>query len=238
MSESLHGDRLLTTFAKLADTLVDSYDVVDLLQLLVDSCRDLLDVTEAGILLQDGPGELEVVASTSESSRLVEAMQLSAQNGPCIESYLTGRVVNVPDIAMSPERWERFRASALEQGFHSAYAIPMRLRETTIGTVNLLRNEPGELGASDIVAAQAFADVATIGILHQRSNRENEVVAQQLRSALNSRIIIEQAKGVVAHTHGVLIDEAFDLIRGYARSNRLGLSEVAARLVDRSLTLD
>ena len=237
MSEHIQDDRLLTTFAKLADTLVDSYDVVDLLQLLVDSCRELLDVTEAGILLQDGPGELEVVASTSESSRLVEAMQLSAKNGPCIESYLTGRVVSVPDIAASPERWSRFRASALEQGFRSAYAIPMRLRETTIGTVNLLREQTGELGANDIVAAQAFADVATIGILHQRSNRENEIVAQQLRTALNSRIVIEQAKGVVAHTQGVSIDRAFDLIRGYARANRLGLSEVAARLVDRSLTL-
>jgi len=237
MREPLQGDRLLTTFAKLADTLVDNYDVVDLLQLLVDSCRELLDVTEAGILLQDAPGELEVVVSTSESSRLVEAMQLSAQDGPCVECYRTGEVVSVPEIAATPERWARFRASALEQGFRSAYAIPMRLRETTIGTVNLLRNETGELGASDVVAAQAFADVATIGILHQRSNRENEVVAQQLRTALNSRIVIEQAKGVVAQTRGVSIDQAFDLMRRYARSNRLGLSEVAAGLVNRSLTL-
>jgi len=237
MREPLQGDRLLTTFAKLADTLVDNYDVVDLLQLLVDSCRELLDVTEAGILLQDAPGELEVVVSTSESSRLVEAMQLSAQDGPCVECYRTGEVVSVPDIAATPERWARFRASALEQGFRSAYAIPMRLRETTIGTVNLLRNETGELGASDVVAAQAFADVATIGILHQRSNRENEVVAQQLRTALNSRIVIEQAKGVVAQTRGVSIDQAFDLMRRYARSNRVGLSEVAAGLVNRSLTL-
>jgi len=237
MREPLQGDRLLTTFAKLADTLVDNYDVVDLLQLLVDSCRELLDVTEAGILLQDAPGELEVVVSTSESSRLVEAMQLSAQDGPCVECYRTGEVVSVPDIAATPERWARFRASAWEQGFRSAYAIPMRLRETTIGTVNLLRNETGELGASDVVAAQAFADVATIGILHQRSNRENEVVAQQLRTALNSRIVIEQAKGVVAQTRGVSIDQAFDLMRRYARSNRVGLSEVAAGLVNRSLTL-
>jgi hypothetical protein len=237
MREPLQGDRLLTTFAKLADTLVDNYDVVDLLQLLVDSCRELLDVTEAGILLQDAPGELEVVVSTSESSRLVEAMQLSAQDGPCVECYRTGEVVSVPEIAATPERWARFRASALEQGFRSAYAIPMRLRETTIGTVNLLRNETGELGASDVVAAQAFADVATIGILHQRSNRENEVVAQQLRTALNSRIVIEQAKGVVAQTRGVSIDQAFDLMRRYARSNRVGLSEVAAGLVNRSLTL-
>jgi GAF domain-containing protein len=205
--------------------------------LLVDSCRDLLDITEAGILLRDGLGTLEVVASTSESSRLVEAMQLSAQNGPCIECYRTGNVVSVVDIAASPERWEQFRDSAVEQGFRSAYAIPMRLRETIIGTVNLLRDRPGALGATDIVAAQAFADVATIGILHQRSNRESEIIAQQLQAALNSRVVIEQAKGVVAQTRQVSIDEAFDLIRRHAREHRLGLGEVAAALVERRLTL-
>jgi GAF domain-containing protein len=233
----LDDDRILTTFAKLADTLVDEYDVVELLQLLVDSCRELLDVTEAGILLADTQGVLEVVASTSESSRLVEAMQLSAEDGPCVESYRTGTVVTVVDIAAVPGRWARFRDSALAQGFRSAYAIPMRLRETTIGTVNLLRDRSGEMDERDLVAARAFADVATIGILHQRSITDSVELTHQLQAALSSRVVIEQAKGVIAHTKGVPIDEAFDLIRSYARANRLGLSEVAARLVDRSLTL-
>jgi GAF domain-containing protein len=238
MTELTREDRLLQTFASLADTLVDDYDVVDLLQMLVDTCSDLLDTTAAGILLADATGTLDVVASTSEAGRLVEMMQLSAEAGPCVESFVTGRVVSVPDIGESPEEWSLFRESALAQGFASVHAVPLRLRETTIGTLNLLRDTVGELDPQDQTAARAFADVATIGILHERSIRETALLAEQLQGALNSRIVIEQAKGVVAHTHGVPIDEAFALIRTYARSHRLGISQVAARIVDRSLTLD
>jgi GAF domain-containing protein len=229
--------QLLQTFAKLADTLVDDYDIVDLLQLLVDTCRDVLDMTAAGILLADGRGDLEVIASTSESSRLVEMLQLNAEAGPCIESFRSGRAVSLPDIEQAPAEWAGFRRSALDQGYRSVEALPLRLREATIGTLNLLRSEPGRPPEDDLTAAQAFADVATIGILHERSIRESTVLSEQLQAALNSRIVIEQAKGVVAHTRGVPIDEAFALIRDYARSHRLGLSLVAARLVDRSLTI-
>lgn len=228
---------LLQTFVKLADTLVDDYDVVDLLQVLVDTCRDLLGTTAAGILLADSRGELELVVSTSEASRLVEMMQLSAESGPCIESFRSGRRVSVPDIAQARDEWHQFRGAALAQGFRSMDALPLRLRDATIGTLNLLRAEPGEAPEDDIAAAQAFADVATIGILHERSIRESSVLSQQLQAALNSRIVIEQAKGVVSHTRGVPIDDAFSLMRQYARSHNMGLSVVAARLVDRSLRL-
>lgn len=228
---------LLRTFVRLADTLVDDYDVVDLLQVLVDACHDLLGSTAAGILLADARGELEVVASTSEASRLVELMQLSAQAGPCIESFRAGRRVSVPDIEHSSESWVQFRAAALAHGFRSMDALPLRLRDVTIGTLNLMREASGAAADDDIMAAQAFADVATIGILHERSIRESSVLSMQLQAALNSRIVIEQAKGVVSHTRGVSIDEAFLLIRQYARSHNLGLSAVAARLVDRSLRL-
>lgn len=238
MTELTREDRLLRTFASLADTLVDDYDVVDLLQMLVDTCRDLLDTTAAAILLADATGELDVVASTSEASRLVEVIQLSAEAGPCVESFHTGRVVSLPDVNESPAEWSRFRGAALAQGFVSVHAVPLRLRETTIGTLNLLRDTVGELEPQDQTAAQAFADVATIGILHERSLRETAVLAEQLQGALNSRIVIEQAKGVVAYTRGVPIDEAFELIRRYARSHQLGISQVAARIVDRSLRLD
>jgi ANTAR domain/GAF domain len=229
--------RLLETFARLADTLVDDYDVVELLQMLVDTCRDLLDTTAAGILLSDSRGELELVASTSEAGRLVEMMQLSAEAGPCIESFRSGRPVSVPDIALTGDEWRQFREAALAQGFRSVDALPLRLRDSTIGTLNLLRATPGAAQDDDILAAQAFADVATIGILHERSIRESAVLSSQLQAALNSRIVIEQAKGVVSHTQGVSIDEAFTLMRAYARSHSLGLSVVAARLVDRSLRL-
>jgi GAF domain-containing protein len=229
--------RLLETFVTLADTLIDDYDVVDLLQFLVDTCRDVLDTTAAGILLADARGDLEVVASTSEASRLVEMMQLSAEKGPCIESFRSGRRVSVPDIDASKDEWWQFRGSALAQGFRSMDALPLRLRDATIGTLNLLRSTPGAAPEESILAAQAFADVATIGILHERTLRESAILSEQLQAALNSRIIIEQAKGVVSHTRGVSIDEAFTLMREYARSHSIGLSIVAARLVDRSLRL-
>jgi len=230
--------RLLETFATLADTLVDDYDVVDLLQMLVDTCAELFDATAAAILLADEHGELDVVASTSEASRLVELMQLSADAGPCIEAFETGRMVSVADIRDSPEGWIRFRESALAAGFAAVDAIPMRLRTTVIGTLNLLRGSPGGLEPHDELAARAFADVATIGILHERSLRESAVLTEQLQGALSSRVVIEQAKGVVAHTKGISIDTAFQLMRDFARSHRLGISKVASRIVDRTLDLD
>lgn len=237
MTESARDEKLLATFAKLADTLVADYDVVDLLQTLVDTCQDLLDTAAAGILLAAASGELEVIASTSEASRLVETMQLGAEAGPCIESFHTGQVVSVPDISRAPEEWSRFRDSALEQGFVAVHAIPLRLRDTTIGTLNLLSDTVGELEEFDAIAAQAFADVATIGILHERSLRESTLLAEQLQTALNRRTVIEQAKGVVSYRQQVPMDEAFALIRNYARSHQLPASQVAARLVDMSLDL-
>lgn len=233
----LTQQQLLRTFVTLADTLIDEYDVVDLLQSLVDTCRDVLETTAAGILLADATGELEVVASTSEAGRLVEVMQLSAEAGPCIESFRSGARVSVPDIAASDQDWGQFRDSALAQGFRSMDALPLRLRDTTIGTLNLMHADVGAAPEENIQAAQAFADVATIGILHERTLRESAILSEQLQAALNSRIVIEQAKGVVSHTRGVSIDEAFALMRDYARSHSIGLSTVAARLVDRSLHL-
>lgn len=237
MNQLTREQRLLQTFASLADTLVEGYDVVELLQLLVDSCMELLDTTAAAILLADSTGELDVIVSTSEASRLVELIQIGAESGPCVESFETGAVVSVPDITRSPERWARFRDGAIAQGFTSAHAIPMRLRETCIGTLNLLRDKTGELESEDQIAAQAFADVATIGILQERSIRESSILAEQLEHALKSRVVIEQAKGVVAHTRGVPIEDAFTLIRNYARAHRVGISQVAAQLVDRTLNL-
>ena len=235
MTETTRQERMLEVFATLADTLVADYDMVELLQLLVESCQDLLDVEAAGLLLADHNGELEVVASTDEESRLVETIQLSAEAGPCIESFRTATVVSVPDIAAAPERWHRFKAAALQNGFASTCAVPMRLRDTTIGSLNLLRTQPGELNREDLRAAQALADVATIGILHERSFRASDVTRAQLQLALNSRVTIEQAKGVLAHTHGISPDRAFDRLRTYARSHQLPLSLVAERVVRREL---
>lgn len=237
MIDATREDRLIETFATLADTLVAGYDVVDLLQTLVESCAGLFDIAAAGILLADGGGELEVVASTSEASRLVEVMQLSARAGPCVECFSTGAVVSVPDVEDSPPAWQRFRDSAREQGFAAVHAIPLRLRETTIGALNLLSTVPGPLRQQDVRAAQALADVATIGILQERTLRESNSVRDQLTNALASRVVIEQAKGVISHSRGLSMEESFVLLRNYARSNRLMLSQVAQRLVDQTLVI-
>lgn len=235
MTDATRNEQLLEVFASLADTLVADYDVVELLQTLIESCQGLLDVAAAGLLLADENGDLELVVSTDERARLVETIQLSAETGPCIDSFREGRVVSVPDIRLAPDRWEPFRTAALLGGFASAHAIPMRLRDTTIGSVNLLRTVTGELSGHDLRAAQALADVATIGVLHERSWRASDVTRQQLQSALNSRVTIEQAKGVLAHLHDTTPEAAFELLRSHARSNRLPLSEVAVRVVRREL---
>ena len=235
LDETVRLEQLFDAFATFADTLVAGYDVLDLLQTLVETCHELLDVDSAGILLANAEDRLEVVASTSEANTLVEIMQLDADAGPCLECFRTRAVVSVPDIDVGSSRWADFCVTALAQGIHSVYAIPLRLRETTIGTLNLMRNERGELNQRDIRAAQAMADVATIGILQERTIRDASKLRDQLQAALSSRIIIEQAKGVVAETANVSIEAAFALIRSHARAHQTSLSLVARQIVTRDL---
>ena len=237
MSDGRREARLVDLFTTMADTLVDTFDVIELLQLLVDACVDLFDVEAAGLLLADDHGDLEVVASTSEASRLVEVLQVDADEGPCLECFTTGRVVSVPEVEDGPARWSRFEAGALEQGFHSVHAIPLRLRETIIGALNLLRTEPGALNERDVRAAQALADVATIGVLHARVVQEEGFVQAQLRQALDTRVVIEQAKGVLAHQHQVSTEQAFTLLRTRARSTGTRLSDLARDVVARRVRL-
>lgn len=228
--------RLVDTFVTLADTLVAGYDVVDLLQTLVEACAELLDASAAGLMLADENGELAVMASTSERSMLVEIMQLRYGHGPCVESFSTGVVVEVDDLDTPSALWPEFRAEALAQGFRSVHAIPLRLRGSIIGTLNLFRNAPGLLTPEDASAAQGLADVATIGILHERTLRENSVAKEQLQHALDSRVVIEQAKGVIAQTRNMDMDTAFRVLRAYARNNNLTLHDVAARVVARTVS--
>jgi transcriptional regulator with GAF, ATPase, and Fis domain len=164
-------------------------------------------------------------------------MQIDANAGPCLDSFRTRTVVSLPDVEVGSSRWPDFAHTAAAQGIHSVYAIPLRLRETTIGTLNLMRNEPGELEMYDIRAAQALADVATIGILQERTIRDASAVRDQLQNALNSRVVIEQAKGVVAETAKISMDAAFSLIRQHARSSSQSLTGVAEQLVAGRLRL-
>jgi GAF domain-containing protein len=229
--------QLTATFVALADTLVADYDVVDLLHTLINTCAELLDAAGAGLTLAATGGQLEVLASTSEESRLVELMQLRAGEGPCVEAYLTGTVVAVSDVDDVADVWPLFARNALAQGFRSVHCIPMQLRGQTIGSLNLFRNSLGMLPDDDISVARGLADIATIGILHQRAISESDVAREQLQNALDSRVLIEQAKGVLAHTHSFGMNDAFTLLRNHARQNGARLQDVARDVVERRLTI-
>ena len=235
MTTGTRESKLSSAFVKLADTLVADFDVVDLLHWLVQECTQILDTQAGGLMLIDPAGQLQLVASTSEEAKLVELMQLAAGGGPCLDCYRTGTAVTVGDIEAERARWPRFAAEALKLGFRSMHATPLRLRGQTIGTMNLFSPRPGELGAEDIVVAQALADVATIGILQERHLRSAQLLSEQLQHALDSRILIEQAKGVVAATSGTSVDDAFATMRSYARSHNLPLRQVAEAIVARTL---
>jgi len=236
MSGPTRETRLVEALVTLADTLVGGYDLVELMHYLVDVSVELLDAAAAGLVLADGTGQLDVLASTSERTELLEVLQIRTGRGPCHDCYTTGEAQTIRDVAAEAVRWPQFAPLALEQGFRSVHAVPMRHRERTIGALNLFRSEPGELAEADRRAAQALADVATIGILQQRAARETTEVNEQLEFALTSRVVIEQAKGILAHYGGLTMDEAFNHLRRYARNHRLALTGIAQELVDRQRT--
>jgi GAF domain-containing protein len=229
-------EALLTqTFVDLVDTLVDDFDVVDLLTLVADRCVEVLDIAAAGLMLVAPEGDLRAVAFSSEAVRVVELFELQAEEGPCLDAYRSGQAIVNQDLAQLQARWPTFAPVAIDAGFRSAHAIPMRLRGAIIGALNLFRSEDGDLGEFDLIAARAMADVATIAILHHRAASEAQLVNEQLSLALNSRIAIEQAKGVMAERTGLDMEHAFARLRKYARDHNLRLIDVAHGVVDGSV---
>jgi GAF domain-containing protein len=228
-------DRLAHAFVELADTLVEHFDVVDLLSRLGERCVELFDAGAAGLLLADGHGVLRLMAATSEAMEMVELFQLQNAEGPCLDCYQRGEPVEVEDLAAAGGRWPLFAPVATAAGFRSAHAFPLRLRGRVLGALNLFRSMPGHLAPGDVAAAQALADVATIAILQHRAAHDAQALADQLYLALNSRILIEQAKGVIAEQAGIEMDEAFARLRGYARRHQRLLGEVAQDVIDRRI---
>jgi GAF domain-containing protein len=233
------GDReqlLSRAFVGLADTLVDDYDIIDLLDRLVGYSLELLAADAAGILLADSQCTLRVVASSNEDAEVMELLQVEADEGPCVECFRTGAPVSVADLADAASRWPGFLTAVAGRGaFRSVHALPLRLRGEAIGAMNLFHHNPGPLPEADLALGQALADVATIGILSERAIRRGEVLREQLQTALNSRVIIEQAKGVLTQRGGLDMHAALDRLRRYACHHNERLSEVARRVVESDL---
>jgi hypothetical protein len=231
-----HEELLVEAFVEAADTLVDDFDVIEFLHTLAGRCVQLLDVDAAGLMLADSLGQLHATAASTESARLLELFELQTDTGPCMDAFRTGAQVVNADLQASQQRWPRFAEAAQAAGFVSVHALPLRLRAIVIGALNLFVAHPGTLSEADVRTGQALADVATIGILAQRSVQQAELLSAQLQKALNSRVTIEQAKGVLAERRQITVDAAFVLLRAHARDHNLHLSDLARQVADGTST--
>jgi transcriptional regulator with GAF, ATPase, and Fis domain len=238
MGEGAGGQRqqqLARAFVELADTLVSDFDVVEFMARLAARTVALLDQAAAGVLLDDQRGQLRPVAASDETVRLLELLELQHDEGPCVEAFQRGTSVQA-DLALSRQRWPRFAPQAASHGYGVVCAFPLRLRSQTVGALNLFGTGPDLLDTEALAVGQALADVATIGLLQERAMRESRLLAEQLQIALTSRVTLEQAKGVLAEQTGLGIDDAFEVLRGFARRRNLRLVEVARMIVGGELT--
>jgi transcriptional regulator with GAF, ATPase, and Fis domain len=230
--------RVTAVFVELADTLVDEFDALDFLSTLTERSVELLPTDAAGVILNDLRGGLHVVASTSDQAQVLELLELQNDEGPCLDCFNSGRAVVNVGMSEARSRWPRFTAAASEVGFQSTHAIPLRLRDSVVGAMNLFCVSDTRLSDEDTALGQALADIATIGLLQERAVRQSGLIAEQLQTALNSRILIEQAKGVLLASAGIDVDRAFQLMRGYSRRNNQPMRAVAQRVLDQALTVD
>ncbi|HEY6748454.1 MAG TPA: GAF and ANTAR domain-containing protein [Mycobacteriales bacterium] len=233
---SADRERAVTeAFVALATSLADGADVVDMLSGLAADTTRLLDVDSTGLLLADHRGVLHVVAASSEATRTLEVFQVQRAQGPCLDCYRSGRPVNVSDLSAEAARWPQFAAAAAEAGFASVHALPMRLRDQVLGTVGLFGTTVGALGEDDLRLGQALAYVAAIALVQEKAAQDQALITAQLQTALDSRVVLEQAKGVLAQRSGLDMEPAFAVLRGYARDHNLRLTEVARAVVARDL---
>jgi transcriptional regulator with GAF, ATPase, and Fis domain len=227
---SVSATRLASVFVEVADTLVDEFDVIEFLQMLAARVAGFFDTAAVGLMLADHRDRLNFMAASDENARFLELLQLQYDDGPCLEAFRTGQPVTNVNLAHAESRWPQFAPRAAEAGFHSVHAFPLRLRKEVIGAMGVFADAV-QLDQADSHIVQSLADVAVIGLLQERAIRRGEVLTEQLQKALNSRVVIEQAKGIVAQTRGVTPEEAFVLIRNYARSHNRRLGDVANRIV-------
>jgi transcriptional regulator with GAF, ATPase, and Fis domain len=228
---TVSAERLAKVFVEVADTLVDEFDLIEFLQMLTDRVAGLVEDCTVGLLLADHNGYLQFMAASDENTKLLELFQLQNQEGPCLDAFRTAEPVINTDLRGAGPRWPRFAPHAAAAGYRSVHAFPLRLRSEVIGAMGMFGTDVGDLDDTDAQIVQALTDVAAIGLLQQRAISRGEILTEQLQGALNSRIIIEQAKGAIAQVHHVDVDVAFTLIRAYARRSNRRLSDVANLVV-------
>ena len=228
---TMTSQRVAEVFVEFADTLVEEFDLIEFLQKVTSRASELVGSSAAGMLLADPQGRLQFMAASDERTELLELFQVQAHEGPCQDCFRQGVPVVNADLRDPNTPWPSFAPRAVDAGFRSVHAFPLRLRQEVIGALNLFGSDVGWMDPEDARTVQALADVATIGLLQERAVRRGEVLTEQLQGALNSRIVIEQAKGSIAQARGCSIDDAFDILRTYSRGNSVGLSEVARKVV-------
>jgi GAF domain-containing protein len=226
---------IVQSLVEMADTLVGDFDVIDLLTGLAHRCVNVLGVSAAGVMLASPTGELRLIASSNETMRVLELFELQEQEGPCLEAFRTAEAVGHEILTVGSGRWPRFTAVAVAAGFQSVSALPLRLRDSTVGALNLFSVDAAPMAEQDVVVARAFADLAAISIIQHGAATEAQRVNEQLTHALTSRIVIEQAKGVIFERAGIDLPEAFARLRDYARGNNLRLTDVAQAAIDGTL---
>ena len=223
-------------FVSLARSLADGVDPVDLLTGLAEDATGLLDVASTGILLADPGRVLHVVAASSEATRALEVYQLQREQGPCLDCYRSGAPVSVADLRTETVRWPLFVGAAAAAGFASVHALPIRLRENVLGVMGLFGTHIGALGEDDLGLSQALAYVAAVAIVQDKAAADSAMVNEQLQSALTSRVLVEQAKGILAQRGDLAMDRSFAVLRRYARDHNLRLTDVARAVADRQLS--
>jgi GAF domain-containing protein len=231
MMTELSAQRLAEVFVEVADTLVDDFDVIDFLHVVTGRAAELLDATAVGLLLADPFGGLQFMAASDESVGLLALFQAQNHEGPSLEAFYGRRPVSYVELDRVADRWPEFGPRALAQGFRAAHAFPMRIHGKVIGALSVLDREPMTLGPAEQGIVQSLVDVATIGLLQERTIRRSEVLSEQLQAALNSRVVIEQAKGVLSQFHRITVEEAFGLLQRQARSSDGRIDDVARRVV-------
>lgn len=225
----------IATLVELADSLVDDYDVIDVLTVLSQRCVQVVDVDAAGVMLASPTGDLQFIASSSESMRMLELFQIHADEGPCVDCIRNGLTVTNEALSESGGRWPMFEPHAITQGFRAVHCLPMRLHGRTIGALNMFRTLQGSLAENDVVVARGLADVATLAILQHQSTLDASTSNTQLLHAINSRVVIEQAVGMIRQVTGCKKDDAFDRLRAHARNHNEGVTVIARRIVGKSI---